>query len=215
MNRPPQPGRSYPLGATLYPDGVNFSVYSKSCQRLDLLLFDAADDPHPARVVTLEPDRGHRTFHYWHLFLPDVQPGQVYAYRAHGPFHPEQGLRFDPSKVLLDPYGRGVAVPNQYDREAIRGPGDSTAVAMKSVVTDLSAYDWEGDMPLRRPFAQTVIYEMHVKGFTRHPSSGVSPEKRGTYRGLIEKIPYLNDLGVTAVELLPFFSSTSRRRWPI
>ena len=137
--------------------------------------------------------------------MPGLGAGQIYAYRAHGPFAPERGLRFDPEKVLLDPYGLAVAVPDGYDRAAASRPGDNAAVAMKSVVADPGRYDWEGDAPLRRPFAETIIYELHVRGFTRHPSSGVAPAKRGTYAGLIEKIPYLKDLGVTAVELLPVF----------
>ena len=144
-------------------------------------------------------------YHYWHVFVPGLRPGQVYAYRAHGPFEPDRGLRFDAEKVLLDPYGLAVAVPETYDRWAAARPGDNVAVAMKSVVADPGRYDWEGDLPLKRPFAETVIYELHVGGFTRHPSSGVATEKRGTYAGLIEKIPYLKDLGVTAVELLPVF----------
>ena len=116
-----------------------------------------------------------------------------------------RGLWFDAEKVLLDPYGLVVAVPGTYDRWAAARPGDNVAVAMKSVVADPDRYDWEGDRPLQRPFAETVIYELHVGGFTRHPSSGVAIDKRGTYAGLIEKIPYLKDLGVTAVELLPVF----------
>jgi len=107
--------------------------------------------------------------------------------------------------VLLDPYGRGVAVPAKYSREAAAQPGDNAATAMKSVVADPGAYDWEGDAPLHRPSARTIIYEMHVRGFTRHSSSRVTEAKRGTYAGLIEKIPYLQELGVTAVELLPVF----------
>ena len=103
------------------------------------------------------------------------------------------------------PTARPWPLPDQYSRLAASLPGDNTATAMKSVVADLSLYDWEGDAPLRRPFSHTIIYEMHVRGFTRHPSSGVSEEKRGTYAGLIEKIPYLQDLGITAVELLPVF----------
>ena len=122
-----------------------------------------------------------------------------------GAFVPQLGRRFDPSKLLIDPYGRAVAVPDGYDRSAACRPGDDVAVAMKSVVADPRGYDWEGDVPLKRSYSRTVIYEMHVAGFTKHPSSGVSFEKRGTYAGLIEKIPYLQDLGVTAVELLPVF----------
>jgi glycogen operon protein len=114
-------------------------------------------------------------------------------------------MRFDPTKVLLDPYGRGVGVPGSYSREAARTVGDNAATAMKSVVVDCDAYDWEGDAPLRRPSARTIVYEMHVRGFTRHPSSGVPEKTRGTFAGLIEKIPYLRDLGITAVELLPVF----------
>src|SRR5206468_3550197 len=121
------------------------------------------------------------------------------------PSDPGSGLRFDSGKVLLDPYGRGVAVPATYSRDAARLPGHNTSAAMKSVVVDSADYDWEGDTPLRRPSSRTVIYEMHVRGFTRHPSSGLSPATRGTYAGLIEKIPYLQQLGITAVELLPVF----------
>jgi glycogen operon protein len=123
---------------------------------------------------------------------------------------PERGLRFDSAKVLLDPYGRGVVVPKGCDREAARREGDNAATAMKSVVVEVSAYDWEGDVPLRRPASRTVIYEMHVRGFTRHPSSGVGEKTRGTYAGLVEKIPYLQQLGITAVELLPVFQFDAR-----
>src|SRR3989442_791615 len=114
-------------------------------------------------------------------------------------------MRFDPTKVLLDPYGRGVGVPAGYSRDAAQREGDNAATAMKSVVVDPGAYDWEGDAPLRRPSAQTIVYEMHVRGFTRPASSGVPEKTRGTFAGLIEKIPYLRDLGITAVDLLPVF----------
>ena len=197
-------GQSCPLGATVYADGVSFSVFSKSCETIELLLFDKVDDPTPADVIRLDPHQN-RTHHYWHLFVVGLKPGQIYGYRAHGPFEPLRGLRFDSDKVLLDPYGRSVAVPETYSRLAASQHGDNTPAAMKSVVVDLAAYDWEGDAPLKRPFPNTVIYEMHVAGFTRDPSSGVAPEKRGTYAGLVEKIPYLQDLGITAVELLPIF----------
>ena len=110
-----------------------------------------------------------------------------------------------PRRSCLDPYGLAMAVPDNYDRLAAIRPGGNAAVAMKSVVADRGRYDWEGDQPLRRPFAETIIYELHVRGFTQHESSGVRPATRGTYAGLIEKIPYLKDLGVTAVELLPVF----------
>ncbi len=200
-----QPGRSYPLGATVYPGGVNFSVYSKSCDSVELLLFDAADDPRPADVIHLDRKRNHRTFHYWHVFVPGLGPGQIYGYRVDGPLDPSRGFRFDSSNVLLDPYGRSLVVPDGYCREKLTAGGDTTALAMKSVVVDLSSYDWEGDTRLYHPFTQTVIYELHVRGFTRHENSQVSEDRRGTYLGLTEKIPYLQDLGITAVELLPVF----------
>ncbi len=197
-------GQRYPLGATPDATGVNFSVFSKNATAVDLLFFDTVDDPRPARVISLDR-RANRTFHFWHVHVAGIQPGQLYAYRAHGPFDPARGLRFNPDKVLLDPYGKGVAIPAAYSREAATVPGDNAPHAMKSVVADPDRYDWEGDVPLKRPFVQTVIYEMHVRGFTAHPSSGVAPENRGTYAGLIEKIPYLQHLGITAVELLPIF----------
>jgi isoamylase len=200
----PEPGSSSPLGATPSPSGVNFSVYSRHATRVELLLFDRVDDTRAARVVRLDPSV-HRTYHYWHAFVPDVRPGQLYAYRVEGPFEPSSGIRFDPTKVVLDPYGRGVMVPEAYGRDAARGPGDNARTAMKSVVVDVSTYDWEGDLPLCRPSAQTIVYEMHVGGFTRHPSSGLPPTTRGTFAGLVEKIPYLQRLGITAVELLPVF----------
>jgi glycogen operon protein len=183
---------------------VNFSVFSKHASHVELLLFDDESASQPSTVIPLHADR-HRTYHYWHAFVPGLQPGQVYAYRLHGPFEPDRGLRFDAEKVLLDPYGRAVAVPETYDRRAAMQPGDNAATALKSVVADPDRYDWEGDRPLQRPIVETILYELHVRGFTRHLSSGIAPEKRGTYAGLIEKIPYLKDLGVTVVELLPVF----------
>ncbi|QNI31128.1 glycogen debranching protein GlgX [Alloacidobacterium dinghuense] len=201
MKRPRSRGRSSPLGATPAGIGVNFSVYSRNASDMDLLLFDREDDARPARVISLDPFIN-RTYHYWHVFVPGIQAGQIYGYRVQGPFEPSAGLRFDDSKILLDPYGRAVVVPRNYSRDEAQS---NAATAMKSVVVDTSLYDWEGDTPLMRPPSQTIIYEMHVKGFTQHPSSGVEEDRRGTYRGLIEKIPYLQDLGVSAVELLPVF----------
>jgi isoamylase len=197
-------GRSAPLGASVMDGGVNFSVFSKHSVSMQLLLFDREDDRKPARVFDLDPTIN-RTHQYWHAFVPGIGAGQIYAFRAQGPFLPERGLRFASDKVLLDPYGRAVLTPKGYDRQEAAGPGDNCRTAMKNVVTDVRQYDWEGDQPLRLPFSRTVIYEMHVRGFTKHSSSGVTKEKRGSYAGLIEKIPYLKDLGITAVELLPVF----------
>jgi len=188
-------GESYPLGATVCSDGANFSVFSRGASGVELLLFEHEDDAGPAQVISLDP-LANRTYHYWHVFVPGVKPGQIYGYRANGPWDPPNGMRFDPAKLLLDPYGRSVVVPQD--------------AAMKSVVVDSHAYDWEGDVPLKRLSSRTVIYEMHVRGFTRHPSSGLTDNLAGTYAGLIEKIPYLQQLGITAVELLPVFQFDAR-----
>src|SRR5687767_8375586 len=152
-------GTSSPLGATVVAGGAgaNFSVFSRHATSLELLLFDHADDVRPARTIALDPS-ANRSYHYWHAFVPGVEAGQIYAYRGDGPHEPERGLRFDPTKVLLDPYGRGVVVPEKYDRNAgARAGVDNAAVAMKSVVVDPTTYDWEGDEPLRRPAARSII----------------------------------------------------------
>jgi isoamylase len=197
-------GQSYPLGATVASGGVNFSIYSRDASAVELLLFDREDDGHPTSVIRLDPITN-RTYHYWHVFVPDLTPGQIYGFRVHGPFEPERGLRFDPAKLLLDPYGRGVVIPKTYDRINTAKGGGNIATAMKSVIVDSHTYDWQGDTPLRLPSSRTIIYEMHVRGFTAHHSSGVSEKIRGTYAGLIEKVPYLQQLGITAIELLPVF----------
>jgi isoamylase len=203
-NPPEINGRAAPIGATVIDGGVNFSLFSRTATGVELVLFDHDDDPSPSRTIPFDAVANH-TYHYWHALVPGIVAGQLYGYRVSGPSAPERGLRFDPSKLLLDPYGRGVVVPAGYDRDAASRPGDNVATALKSVVVDPSTYDWEGDVPLRTPSARTIIYEVHVRGFTRHPSSGIDDHRRGTYSGLIEKIPYLQALGITAVELLPVF----------
>jgi glycogen operon protein len=194
-------GQSHPLGATVRPGGVNFSVYSHNATAVELLLFDDVDDSKP-RVIRFDP-AVNKTFYYWHMFVAGLKPGMLYGLRVYGPYAPEKGLRFDGSKVLLDPYARAIAKCPRYEREAAMRPGDNCAHALKAVIVDYGSYDWDGDTPLHIPYNRTVIYEMHVGGFTRHHSSGVSQALRGTYDGLVEKIPYLRQLGITAVELLP------------
>ncbi len=203
----------YPLGATITPEGTNFSVFSANATGMEIVLFDHADDPHPDRVIPFDPTLQH-TSHYWHIFVPGLKPGQLYGYRADGPDDPPSGHRFDRHKILLDPYGKSVCIGQNYDRAAASRPGDNAAASMKSVVADLSAFDWEGDRPLNRQFRRTVIYEMHVAGFTRHPDSGVAAAKRGTYLGVVEKIPYLQELGITAVELMPVFQFDAQDALP-
>jgi len=196
-------GSAYPLGASLTPTGVNFSVFSYHATHAELLLFDTEDAAQPSRIIDLVPGTN-RTSHYWHVHVPGIKAGQLYGYRMSGPYAPEVGHRFNPEKLLLDPYARAISTRN-YQRSAAAKSGDNTGAAAKSVVADLSLYDWEGDRPLDHPFSSTVVYELHVGGFTRNPNSGIAEQKRGTYAGLIEKIPYLKDLGITAVELMPVF----------
>ena len=196
------PGKSYPLGATAYPEGVNFCIFSKSCHIVELLLFDDPDDGAPSRVVRLDPSLN-KSFYYWHVFIRGIRPGQLYGYRIFGPHDPSRGLFFDGQKLLLDPYAKAVAMGRNYDRVPACRPGDNCAWAAKTVVVDPLAYDWEDDEPLRAPYPTNIIYELHVGGFTRHLSSGLPEKLRGTYAGLIEKTGYLKDLGITAVELMP------------
>jgi glycogen operon protein len=191
------------LGARTTPDGVSFGLYAKRATGVDLLLFDAVDDRTPATVISLDRTT-HETGGYWHVDVEPMHSGQLYGYRVHGPWAPAQGLRFDPSQSLLDPYARGVAVPDAY-RPVGAGQADPGSIPMKSVVIDVARYDWEGDQPLNRSFRDTIVYEAHVGGFTKDPASGVGADRRGTYLGFIEKIPYLVSLGITAVELLPVF----------
>ncbi len=195
-------GNSYPLGATCYPEGVNFSIFSKNARQIDLLFFDREDDALPSKVIKLDPNIN-RTFYYWHVYVPGVQSGQIYGYRAYGPTNPTPGDMFDENKLLIDPYARALAGYKHYSRQASKKPGNNYQKALKCVVVDPDLFDWAGDRPLQRPYSTSIIYEMHVGGFTRNPNSGIEESKRGTYLGLIEKIPYLKDLGITAVELMP------------
>jgi glycogen operon protein len=199
------PGEPSPIGPSIGPDGVGFSVYAPHADGVELLLFDAADDDAPARIVRHDP-AVHRTGPWWHCDLPGVRSGQVYGYRVGGPLAPERGLRFDERRVLLDPYGRGVAVPGGYRRESGEPTEGHVARSLKSVVVDVEGYDWQGDRPLGRPFRDTVIYEAHLRGMTANPNSGLPARERGTYAGLVSRIPYLERLGITAVELLPVFA---------
>jgi glycogen operon protein len=203
---PTEPGNYHPLGATPDAGGVNFSLYSDGASGVELLLFASHTDPQPSQVVVLDPDTNH-CFHYWHVYVVGLPVGAHYAYRVSGPdsqgdLHVE-GHRFNRNKVLVDPYARGLT-DRLWDRGAACGPEDNVATALRGTVVDLSDYDWEGDRPLNRPMPDTVIYELHVGGFTKSPSARVA--NPGTYAGLIEKIPYLQELGVTAVELMPVFA---------
>jgi isoamylase len=202
-------GRPFPQGAFADPEGTNFSLWSEGAERVELCLFD--DDGHEERIEVTE-----RTAMQWHCLVEGVGPGQRYGYRVHGPYDPERGLRFNPDKLLLDPYAAAIDgtvdwhgptllpyVPGAEDDDRTRDEADSAAAMPKCVVVD-RAYDWEGDAPPRRPWNETVIYEAHVKGISmRHPD--VPEELRGTYAGLAHPavVEHLVALGVTAVELLP------------
>ena len=193
-------GEAHPLGATVTATGVNFSVFSEFGTGIDLLLFDDHDSAEPFQIVSLGAPM-HRTFHFWHCQVRGLPVGTQYAYRVDGPWDPHgRGFRFNPNKVLIDPYAKGITT-TRWDRGAACTPDDNVTQSMRGVVVDTANYDWEGDKPLNRPMAETIVYEMHVGGFTKSPTSGA--KNPGTFAGIIEKIPYLQQLGVTAVELLP------------
>ncbi|QQC87960.1 glycogen debranching protein GlgX [Streptomyces alfalfae] len=195
-------GRPFPLGATYDGEGTNFALFSEAADRVDLILIDE-DGVH--RPVTLTEVDGF----IWHGYLPGIGPGQRYGYRVHGPWDPAAGHRCNPAKLLLDPYARAFEgqIDNHPSLYELAGdgpdPADSAAHTLLSVVTD-DAFDWEGDVPPRRRYADSVIYEAHVRGLTRrHP--GVPAKLRGTYAGFATEpvIDHLLSLGVTAVELMP------------
>lgn len=195
-------GNQHPLGATPHKDGVNFSIFSEYATSVELLLFDKHDDAEPIQIIQFNP-KINKTFHFWHIFVKELTPGACYAYRVDGPQDLNGvGHRFNKNKVLLDPYSKGntAALWNRIDA---LGTKNNLATSMRSVVIDMADYDWEGDRPLNRPMNDSIIYEVHVGGFTRSPSSGC--KNCGSFSGIIEKIPYLKELGVTAVELLPVF----------
>jgi glycogen operon protein len=203
------PGRPFPLGATWDGEGTNFSLFSEHAEGVDLCLFD--EDGRETRHELRQ-----QTAHNWHGYVPGVGPRQRYGYRVRGPYEPERGNRFNPAKLLIDPYARAIEggvdwdaarvspyPPDGEEADLVPDDEDDAVAIPKSVVVD-SAFDWEGDRLLETPWHETVIYEVHVKGFTiRHP--GVREDLRGTYAGLAseEAIGYLSDMGVTAVELLP------------
>src|ERR1700734_262463 len=143
-------GSPHPIGASITATGVNFSVFSNYATGAELLLCDPEDAIQPSRIINLFPGTN-RTSHYWHVHLTGINPGQLYGYRMSGPYAPELGHRFDPEKILLDPYGRAIS-SRHYQRDAAVRPGDNAAAAAKSVVADLSTYDWGDDCPLDHPF---------------------------------------------------------------
>jgi isoamylase len=206
-------GSAHPFGVTVRPDGVNFSLFSESATEVVLLLFEHAAAVEPTQTIRLDPF-ANKTFHFWHVFVRGCAPGMLYAFRIDGPDRPEAGDRFNPNKILLSPYARGISKELWKRGEAI-GRGDNLAASMRGIVVDPSGYDWEGDKPLNRPIHEAVIYELHVGGYTR--SSTAKVKHPGTFAGLIEKIPHLKSLGVTAVELMPVFefddSDLSMNAW--
>ncbi len=193
------PGRRYPPGATVEDDGVNFSIYSRHAVGAELLLYEGAQSREPFQVIRLDPEENH-TFFSWHVLVVDLPPGTHYTWRMDGPYDPRgHGWRFDPRVELVDPWARAVNTCGwdrwRRQREGLRPHDSPRAVVLAE------EYDWCGDTPLRVSSEQMIVYELHVGGFTRHPSSGV--RHPGTFSGLVEKIPYLKDLGITHVELMP------------
>jgi len=205
-------GKAMPLGASLTREGVNFSVFSKNAAVITLIIFESAEAGSPYIEIPLDK-RKHKTGNMWHCFIRGIDAGACYLYRADGPFFPEKGQRFNRHKTLLDPYAKAITDVSNWDYSKCSGfdPDKSGHDLNYSYVDDIENqprgiiindnFDWQGDMPLNYPLRFSVIYETHVKGLTAHPSSGV--EHPGTYLGVIEKIPFLKDLGVTSLELLP------------
>ena len=201
MNRPypVRPGRRYPPGASVADDGINFSIYSRHATGATLLLYADADSREPFQVVELDPERNH-TFFSWHVLILDLPPNTHYTWRMRGPNDPRgHGWLFDERVELVDPWARTVDT-RHWDRARRCGEGVRAHDSIRGVVL-AEDYDWEDDAPLRMPSEDMVIYELHVRGFTRHPSSGV--RHPGCFAGLAEKIPYLKSLGITHVELMP------------
>ncbi|MEO8007268.1 MAG: alpha-amylase family glycosyl hydrolase, partial [Betaproteobacteria bacterium] len=207
-------GVPLPLGPHESAAGVNFALFSRHGSRVRLEFFDHPADATPARTIDVDPVRN-RTGDVWHVWIQGIRPGQLYAYRVDGPYQPGEGHRFNFNKLLLDPFATAIAPLPRWDFGAARGYDPSAlepdlvrsdaddAGAMPKCVFTQEHFLWRDDRPPRHPWSGTVIYETHVRGFSVHPSSGVAYP--GTYRGLMEKIPYLKDLGVTAVELMPVF----------
>ncbi len=192
-------GKAVRLGTKVTPDGVYFTVFSRNAKKVFLDLYASAEDAVPYHTIELNPETN-KTGDLWHVFVEGLKPGDLYLYRVDGPFAPSKGHRFDKTQPLFDPRARAFTegsvfkyMTHNEDKIMDRFP--------KCVVVDTDDYDWEDDKPLEIPLEKSIIYEMHVKGFTASPSSGV--EHPGTYRGVIEKIPYLQSLGISAVELLP------------
>ncbi len=195
------PGSPLPLGTSLHPDGVNFSLFSRHGQKVELILFRPHDDEIFA-AIELDP-RINRTGDLWHIKIHDLDPAMRYGYRVAGPVDRGKNRhRFNPETILLDPYARGLSNGSVWgEKRERKGGGTAEAAFRRRSLIIADDFDWEGDRPLNRPLSESIIYELHVRGFTIAPGAGVKDP--GTYAGLIEKIPYLKELGITAVELLP------------
>ena len=193
-------GNRHNIGASIDETGVNFCVFSRHATAMELLLFEFADSTEPFQIIRLDPLHN-RTFFFWHVQVEGLQAGVYYVWRVDGPNDTAvSGLRFDASIELLDPWAMATT-DLLWDRAKAVLPNERQHTSIRAAVVDIREYDWEGDIPVNHDIKDSVIYELHAKGFTRHPSSGVAHP--GTFAGLIEKIPYLKELGVTDVELLP------------
>ena len=195
-------GHRYPAGATVSENGTNFCIFSRHASAVTLLLYEKPDSSKPFQIIELDPAHN-RNFFFWHVFLEGMTGKEKisYTWQVDGPEDGDPGCRFNPAIELLDPWAKAVTTP-LWQRKFNRNPVQETGpISMRAMVLQKNDYDWQGDVPLHHPRENEIIYELHVGGFTRHPSAEVTHP--GTFSGIIEKIDYLKDLGITAVELLP------------
>lgn len=211
MSYPVYPGSPYPLGATWNGEGVNFAVYAENAEFIELCLYDQSDSPQETERIRIRES----SHHVWHCYIPGLRPGQLYGYRAHGPYDPQNGLRYNANKLLIDPYAKAIAAPTQWhdavfgytighpDEDLSFSETDSGPFVPKSVVIN-PQFNWGGDKHPKIPYHKTIIYETHVRGFTQlHPE--IPENIRGKYAALAHPVTinYLKTLGITAVELMP------------
>jgi glycogen operon protein len=207
-----EPGKAWPFGAELTNAGVNFALFSRHASAVSLILFESTEPKSSKEEIPLN-QRKYRTGDIWHCYIPGLKAGALYLYRVDGPYIPERGLRYNSNKLLLDPYAKALTdlsnwdqgsslayIPGKFSTDLSYSYRDDSLTKPRCIVID-DEFDWQGDTPLNYPLRFSILYEAHVRGLSQHPNSGAAHP--GTYKGVTEKIPYLKDLGITSLELLP------------